>query len=331
MLDYLTQIATRLGLDVEALLAVGVGFGALLLVVGLVAAVRRPDPAVARIASISGSRRQDRKDRVFLMPAERGPGTLMKAFVPAEKEKRSSLQRKLMQAGLDRPDAIQIYTFTRIGLAMGLPAIFLSLLYIARVSDGLLPDGLTRTLLGLSTVHIYQILSVLVAIGYFAPTYWLEARVNARKLRIEEGFPNALDLIQISIEAGLGFDAAMTRVANELKRPAPEIAQEFLTVQYQVQAGRPRDAAMRDMADRVGLDSIRSFANVVQQSIKFGTSMSVAMTTYADELRQTRELRAQETANKLPVKMSIAMASLMLPALILMTIGPVVIRYLRQF
>jgi tight adherence protein C len=265
------------------------------------------------------------------MPAERGPGTLMKAFIPSEKDKRSSLQRKLMQAGLARPDAIQIYTFTRIGLALGLPAVFLALLYAARISDGLMPGGLARALLGLSTLGIYQILSVLVALGYFVPTYWLESRVNARKLRIEEGFPNALDLIQISIEAGLGFDAAMTRVANELTRPAPEIAQEFLTVQHQVQAGRPRDAAMRDMADRVGLESIRSFANVVQQSIKFGTSMSVAMTTYADELRQTRELRAQEKANKLPVKMSIAMASLMLPALVLMTIGPVVIRYLRQF
>ena len=331
MLEYLDLIAVRLGLETEALLAVGVGFGALLLVVGLVAAVRRPDPAVARIASISRNRRQDRKDRVFLMPAERGPSTLMKAFVPSEKEKRSTLQRKLMQAGLAQPDAIQIYTFTRIGLALALPGIFLAMLYVSRAIDGLLPEALAQYLLGLSTFGIYQILSVLVAIGYFVPTYWLESRVSSRKLRIEEGFPNALDLIQVSIEAGLGFDAAMTRVANELKRPAPEIAQEFLTVQYQVQAGRPRDAAMRDMADRVGLESIRSFANVVQQSIKFGTSMSVAMTTYADELRQTRELRAQEMANKLPVKMSIVMASLMLPALIMMTIGPVVSRYLRQF
>lgn len=331
MLEYLDLVALRLGLTPEALLAVGVGFGMLLLVIGLVAAVRRPDPAVARIAAISRNRRQDRKDRVFLMPAERGPGTLMKAFVPSEKEKRSSLQRKLMQAGLTRPDAIQIYTLIRIGLALGLPAIFLALLYAARLPVPPLPEGLAQTFLGFSTLRIYQILSVLVAVGYFAPTYWLESRARARKLRIEEGFPNALDLMQVSIEAGLGFDAAMTRVANELKRPSPEIAQEFLTVQHQVQAGRPREAAMRDMADRVGLDSIRSFASVVQQSIKFGTSMSVAMTTYADELRQTRELRAQEMANKLPVKMSAVMASLMLPALVMMTIGPVVIRYIRQF
>lgn len=331
MLEYLELVALRLGLPMELLLAISAGFGVLLLILGLLAAIRRPDPAVARIAAISKSRGQERKDRMFLMPAQKGPGTVMKAFIPSEKEKRSTLQLKLTQAGLTRPDAIQLYTMIRIGLAMGLPGTFLALLYLARLSDTLLPEGLTQLLLGLSTIRIYQTLSVLVAIGYFVPTYWLESRVKARKLRVEESFPNALDLMQISIEAGLGFDAAMTRVGNELKRPSPEISQEFLIVQYQVQAGRPRETAMRDMADRVGLDSVRSFSNVVSQSIKFGTSMSQAMTTYAEELRQTRELRAQEMANKLPVKMSAVMASLMLPALIMMTIGPVVIRYLRQF
>jgi tight adherence protein C len=219
----------------------------------------------------------------------------------------------------------------RIGLALGLPALFLALLGLARMQVSILPADFADLLRGLTTLRIYQTLSVLVAAGYFVPTYWLESRAKARKLRIEESFPNALDLLQISIEAGLGFDAAMTRVGNELKRPSPEIAQEFLMVQFQVQAGRPRELALRDMAERIGLESIVSFSTVVNQSIKFGTSMAQAMTTYADELRQTRELRAQEMANKLPVKMSAVMASLMLPALVMMTIGPVVIRYLRNF
>lgn len=331
MLEYVEQVALRLGLPIETLLAAGAGFGVLLLLLGLVAAVRRPDPAVARIASISKSRGQDRKDRVFLMPADRGPGALMKAFVPSEKEKRSTLQRKLTHAGLTDSNALQLYTTVRIGLAVGLPVLFLVLLSLARMSDTILPKGFADLLQGLSTLRIYQVLSVLIAVGYFAPTYWLESKVKARKLRIEESFPNALDLMQVSIEAGLGFDAAMTRVGNELKRPSPEIAQEFLTVQYQVQAGRPRELALREMAERIGLDSIHSFSTVVTQSIKFGTSMAQAMTTYADELRQTREIRAQEMANKLPVKMSAVMASLMLPALVLMTIGPVLIRYIRNF
>jgi tight adherence protein C len=331
MLEYMELVALRLGVPLELLLAASAGFGVLLLLLGFVAALRRPDPAVARIAAISKQRGQDRKDRMFLMPTDKGPGALMKAFIPSEKEKRSTLQRKLMQAGLTSPNAIKVYTMVRVGLALGLPAVFLALLNIARLSDLWLPVDLRDLLLGLRTIRIYQVLSVLVAIGYFVPTYWLESRVKARKLRIEESFPNALDLMQVSIEAGLGFDAAMTRVGNELKRPSPEISQEFLIVQYQVQAGRPRELAMRDMAGRVGLDSIQSFANVVNQSIKFGTSMAQAMTTYADELRQTREIRAQEMANKLPVKMSAVMASLMLPALVMMTIGPVVIRYIRNF
>ena len=331
MLEYVEQVALRLGLPIETLLAAGAGFGVLLLLLGLVAAVRRPDPAVARIASISKSRGQDRKDRVFLMPADRGPGALMKAFVPSEKEKRSTLHRKLPHAGLTDSNALQLYTTVRIGLAVGLPVLFLVLLSLARMSDTILPKGFADLLQGLSTLRIYQVLSVLIAVGYFAPTYWLESKAKARKLRIEESFPNALDLMQVSIEAGLGFDAAMTRVGNELKRPSPEIAQEFLTVQYQVQAGRPRELALREMAERIGLDSIHSFSTVVTQSIKFGTSMAQAMTTYADELRKTREIRAQEMANKLPVKMSAVMASLMLPALVLMTIGPVLIRYIRNF
>jgi tight adherence protein C len=331
MLEYLERVALRLDVPLETLLAAGAGFGVLLLLYGALSALRRPDPAVARIAAISRSRGQDRRDRVFLMPADRGPGALMKAFVPTEKEKRSTLQRKLTQAGLTHPNAMQLYTLVRVGLALGLPALFLALLSLARMSDTVLPATLADPLQGLSTLRIYQTLSVLVAFGYFAPAYWLESKVKARKLRIEESFPNALDLMQVSIEAGLGFDAAMTRVGNELKRPSPEIAHEFLTVQYQVQAGRPREHALRDMAERVGLESIHSFSTVVNQSIKFGTSMAQAMTTYAEELRQTREIRAQEMANKLPVKMSAVMASLMLPALVMMTIGPVVIRYIRNF
>jgi tight adherence protein C len=136
--------------------------------------------------------------------------------------------------------------------------------------------------------------------------------------------------MQVSVEAGLGFDAAMTRVGNELAQVSPELSWEFLTVQRQIQAGRPRDAALADMATRTGVDIVRSFANVVAQSIQFGTSMSEALTAYAAEMRLFREMKAQEMANKLPVKMSAVLASLMLPALIMLTIGPVVIRYMRM-
>jgi tight adherence protein C len=331
MLANLETLSLQLGVTAESLMAFVGGFGILLLVLGLHAALRRPDRALVRLAAISGSRRNDRLDRALLLPSPKGPGTIMKAFLPSEKGKLGTMQRKLMQAGVTRADAVQVYTLVRIGLAIGLPAFFLVVLSLARMPDTPLPAALAKWLTGLSTLGVYQGLSVLLALGYYVPHRWLESRASARQLRIEESFPNALDLMQVSVEAGLGFDAAMIRVANELTRSAPEIAQEFLTVQLQVQAGRPRDQAMREMADRVSLETFRSFANVVEQSLHFGTSMAQAMTTYSEELRQTRELRAQEMANKLPVKMSGVMASLMLPALVLLTIGPVIIRYMQQF
>jgi tight adherence protein C len=176
-----------------------------------------------------------------------------------------------------------------------------------------------------------QWLGILVGVGFFGPMYWLRARVAERRRRVEESLPNALDLMQVSLEAGLGFDAAMTRVGNELARVSPELSFEFLSVQRQIAAGRPRDAAMADMAMRTGVDTIRSFSNVVSQSMQFGSSMSDALIAYAQELRVTREMKAVEMANKLPVKMSGVLAALMMPVLLLITAGPVVIRMLRTF
>jgi tight adherence protein C len=331
MLTYVEALALRLGLPLESLLAMGLGLGVLLLMWGGMAAIRRPDPVVRRLAGISGERRLRRMDKALLLPSERGPTGLMKAFVPMEEKKLGALRRKLFQAGITRKNAVGLYTMVRVGLAAGLPLLFIGFTLLAKIVNSPIPEGVNRWLPDLGSLGSYQAVSVLLAAGYFIPSIWLDRKATARRMRIEEAFPNALDLLQVSVEAGLGFDAAMTRVGNELKRASPDLAQELLSVQFQVQAGKPRDQALREMADRVGIETIQSFASMVQQSMLFGTSMSQAMTTYAEEMRQIRELRAQEMANKLPVKMSGVMASLMLPALVLLTVGPVVIRYMRQF
>ncbi len=331
MLGFLETLSIRLGVTVDSLVAAGIGLSVLLVLLALQSALRRPDRAIMRLSALSDSRSRDRLDRALLIPASREPGRLMKAFVPGEKKKRTALERKLRQAGAVRADAVLVYTLVRIALALGLPGLYLLALTVARLPASPLPEAVAGWIVGRSALGNVQVLSFLLAIGYYVPHRWLEDKARARQLRIEESFPNALDLLQISVEAGLGFDAAMVRVSNEIRRSAPEIAAEFLRVQLQVQAGRPREEAMRDMSELVGLETFRSFANVVHQSLLFGTSMSQAMTTYSEELRQTRELRAQEMANKLPVKMSGVMASLMLPALVLLTIGPVIIRYMRQF
>ena len=168
-------------------------------------------------------------------------------------------------------------------------------------------------------------------IGFFGPALWLRSKVDFRQMEISESFPNALDLMQVSVESGLGFDAAMTRVSNEMEMSAPAISQEFRLVQLEVSAGGDREKALLDMATRTNVDEVASFASVVLQSIQFGTSVSEALTTYATEMRITRELKAQEMANKMPVKMSGVMAGLMLPALFLLILGPIAIRWTNTF
>ncbi len=325
----LELIAVQIGVSVQTLVIVGISLGALLLYAGVISLFRDRNVAADRLAE-SQVQTRTLGDKALLRGPEFDPKGLMKNFVPADREKRTQLQAKLSQAGYPQAGALRNFTFVRMLLGVVLPGLLVGLIVVSRY-PGLLPADLSATLGRMTNLKTIQVLTVLVAIGYFLPVMWLNGRVTERRLRIEEGFPNSLNLMQISVEAGLGFDAAMTRVGNELATVSPDIAYEFLTVQRQVQAGRDRDRAMRDMSDRTGVETVRSFSNVVQQSMQFGTPMSSALTTYSKEMREYRELKAQEMANKLPVKMSAVLASLMLPALILLTVGPVIIRYARYF
>lgn len=327
MLDHLESFAANYGISTEFILLAGVACGSLFLFVGLATLVTQRDAATVRLAHAANSRRKHRQDQGILKsPVEEATG-LMRSFLPSDLAKRTKLHRELAQAGITGPHALRNFTFVRILLGLVLPGWLLLLLFAGREFGSLFPEPFVAWVSGYSSMSIFRTIGVLVAVGYFLPVMWLRSRIAERKQRITESFPNALDLMQISLEAGMGFDIAMTRVGNELSEIAPDIAYEFLTVQHQVQAGRPRQAAMRDMAERTGVEVVASFANVVHQAMHFGTSMSEALTTYANEMRQYREMKAQELANKLPVKLSGVMASLMLPALVILVLGPLVIRW----
>lgn len=330
MLEQLQAIAVGMGIPMQSVLIGGIAVGAMLLFVGIALILTQKDPAAVRLARASAGRFQDRRDRGLLKAQSRDPRGIMRSFIPSDLVKRTELHRQLARAGFSGANALRNFTFLRIMLGLVLPGTLLLLMFASRIPGVVLPFGLNDRIASFSSLRIFQALGVLVSAGYFLPVMWLRGRVAERQQKIAEGFPNALDLLQISVEAGLGFDAAMTRVGNELAAISPEISAEFLSVQHQVQAGRPREAALLEMAESTGVEIVRSFANVVHQSMQFGTSMSEALTTYAAEMREYREIRAQEMANKLPVKMSAVLASFMLPALIILTIGPVVIRYMRM-
>lgn len=330
MFDQISQFISQPIGENGTLMVIGVALGALLIFAGVASAMRDRNPAAGRMTR-NLARAEARQNRGLLHSADSDPSGLLKKFVPSEGSKRNELRLKLAQAGFAGPRAVWSFTLARVLIGGLLPGIFLGLAVASRTPGLDVPAIISSRIVQLNSLQVLIVLGALAGIGFFVPLSWLNDKIKERRLRINEGFPNALDLMQVSVEAGLGFDAAMTRVGNELAEISPDIAFEFLSVQRQVQAGRAREEAMRDMADRTGVEVVRSFANVVRQSMQLGTSMSEALETYAEEMREMRETKAQEMANKLPVKMSAVLATLMLPALIMLTVGPVVIRYIRYF
>ncbi len=330
MFETASHFIQGLNLSVGTVAVFGVGIGAMLAVFGLSAAFAGRDPVVERMAAEARGHRAGRESAGLLRHGVIDPKGLMKTFIPTDRKERTEVQRQLALAGLTGPHAVRNYYLTRMFLGIFLPALLTGLIWASRSGMIPLPARPEALIAGFSTIRIAQIVMALVAVGFFGPALWLRGRVAERRRAIEEAFPNTLDLIQISVEAGLGFDAAMIRVGNELEATAPEISQELLAAQREIQAGRSRDRALMDMGARTGVDEVVAFASVVLQSIQFGSSISGTLTTYAKEMRVSRELKAQEMANKLPVKMSAVMALLMLPALVLLVLGPIIIRYVRM-
>jgi tight adherence protein C len=334
MLTSFTPLAASLGLDPRTLVLGGLFAGSLLVFLSLVNVAR--DRSAIRVrarmraagAAANGGTVSDDVVSLFLAP-ETTPGGFAKAFLPTERRERNKVRRDLVHAGFTGPNAVLWFYGLRVIAGLLLPAV-LALVFLYRDSlplPGFIADRMGRV----AGNQLLVLFGVMILVGFYGPALWLSARAKDRRGRIELGFPNALDLMQVSIETGLGFDAALARVASELETTSPEIALEFIGAQQEILAGRDREGAYQAMAERLGIDEAYSFVNVVLQSIRFGTSMSQSLLTYSAEMRQRRELRAQEKANRLPVLMSATMALLMMPSLLIVTIGPVVLRYLHSF
>ncbi len=311
----------------QTMLLAAVGIGTMIGVFGIGRALNEKSVAAERMSpknrvNVTGPA----NSQLFNDESQSGLGN---AFGPKTDEERFAIQIALGRAGFRGRNAVAGYYLTRLILGLGLPVAFLLLLTFSQMPTA--PGWMSSTVGSISNMGIAQITCILCAIGFFGPSIWLKSKIAERRQAIEEAFPNALDLIQIGVEAGLGFDQALMRVSSEIRPVAPDLADEILSAENEIQAGRDRERALMRMARRTGVDEVTSFVNVVLQSARFGTPMSEALSTYAEEMRTTRELKAQEKANKLPVQMSAVMASLMLPAILMLTLGPVVIRYVHYF
>jgi tight adherence protein C len=169
-----------------------------------------------------------------------------------------------------------------------------------------------------------------VALGYIAPMQYLLWRMRRRKHAIEKGLPNALDLMVICVESGLGIDQTTLQVARELQHAHPEITDEFTVMNLEMRAGGHRHEALHNLAARTGVEDVKKLVAVLVQTDRFGTSIAQSLRGHADYLRSMARQRAEERASKLAVKLVFPIFFCVLPSLFVVTIGPVMTHLVRD-
>ncbi len=229
-------------------------------------------------------------------------------LTPKDEKEFSEAALKLTQAGYRSPSAVGNFNFFKMVLGVGF--IFIGVLFL------FLGGGQPTT----TSIALYVLLPG--AVGYYLPSYWIERRRQTRQEEIENGFPDALDLMLVCVEAGQSLDQSILRVSSEIKRSNIPLSEEFEIVANEMRAGKDRVTVLKDMSVRCGVNDISSFVTVLVQSAKFGTSISDALRVYAEEMRDKRVMRAEEKANKLPTKMTLGTMMFTVPPLLIVMVGP---------
>ena len=222
---------------------------------------------------------------------------------PAELQ---TLQRKLMYAGYRAPNAALLYRALQLLCLAGFPAAVCGVLMLVGWTLG----EAMGPILGAAFC------------GYLLPRVGLDRRIASRQLQLQWGLADALDLLTITIEAGLDFNAAMVRVSEELKLGHPALCEEFELVNVEIRVGRSRPQALRNLAERTGLEDMRAFSAILIQADRYGTSVGRAIRVFAQTLRTKRRQRAEQAAQKAAVKLLLPLAAFLFPTLFIVVLGP---------
>jgi tight adherence protein C len=246
--------------------------------------------------------------------AERLASPLMRLAPPSAAEAKK-IQKLLMQAGFRSENAPIFYRALQLFALFGFP-------FAVIIVCALLGKPLESMVL--------WILSAFV-IGFFLPRYLLRKLINSRKLRVRWGLADALDLMVISVEAGLGLNAAMLKVSTELKEVHPDISEEFELANLEIRVGREREEALRNLAERTGVDDLHSLVAMLIQTDRFGTSVARAIRVFSDSLRTKRRQRAEQAAQKAAVKLLFPLSCFLFPTLFIALMGPAVLQLIDTF
>ncbi len=232
--------------------------------------------------------------------------------VPKEGWENSTLRIHFMNAGYRTETAPTIFFLSKTLLTFTLPA--LVVLYIV-ISGTSIKDN--------SLMLLYIV--VAAALGYFLPNVFLERRIAYRKREIFESFPDAMDLIIVCVESGLGLDAALARVSEEMHMISPVLGEELHLINLELRAGSSRERALRNLALRTGVEDIDTLVAMLVQSDRFGTSVAQALRVHAENLRTKRRLRAEEAAAKIALKLLFPLIFFIFPSMLLVLLGPALI------
>jgi tight adherence protein C len=227
------------------------------------------------------------------------------------------LRRRLIQAGFYQENAPTVFRVIRVIAAITLPFItFFSLTVILGWPLDFTVVGLT----GLSVIY-----------GLFLPSFFLSRMISNRMDRITRALPDALDLMVVCVEAGLGLNAALQRVGREMELVEPQVSQELAITNREIRAGKPRDEALRNLGDRTGVNDLKSFVAMLVQTDRFGTSIADSLRVFADSMRTKRRQRAEELVAKAAIKLIFPLLLCIFPALLIVLLGPALIRIWELF
>ncbi|SNX69289.1 tight adherence protein C [Cereibacter ovatus] len=229
---------------------------------------------------------------------------------PKTAEELTASRLKMMRAGYRSKGAVRAFHAAQLVLGVGMLA--LGVIYTLIVS--------AQQQMSMQQMIMFTLLPG--AAGYYLPIYWVKRRAQERHDQIVSGFPDALDMMLVCVEAGQSLDQSILRVARETAPSYPALSEEFAMVANEVKAGKERVAVLKDMAERVGIPDVASFVTTLIQSATFGTSIAEALRVYSSEMRDKRIMRAEEKANTLPTKLTLGTMMLTVPPLMIILIGP---------
>jgi tight adherence protein C len=244
-------------------------------------------------------------------------GSLGKFLAPKKEANISDMRKIFVRAGYRNQGALPLF--------FGLK-VFLALLFFGATLMGklLFWEWMAPGSFGYISI-------ILAIVGFYLPNLWIKLRISSRKDKIQRGLPDALDLMVVCVEAGTGMDAALNRTAEEMKRTNSILAEELGMVNLEIRAGKPRQEALKNLAWRTDLDDIGNLTTLLIQTERFGTSIAQALRVHSDFMRTKRFQRAEELAQKMPIKLIFPLALFILPMFFLITLGPAMFTILKHF